>query len=210
MPRGSEERTKARRTEILNACAEIADRMTTEPLSIADIASATSFGRTSIYNYFKTREEIILALLQQQYEEWTEALNAIRDSTEIADLDEFLQALADSLDERRLMLKLINMNLFQVEERCRPEALRDFKGTYALSQEAVRGCLVKYWSGSSAEQRADFVWLFYPFLHGLHPYTTVSAKQARAMEEVGLSYDAPSVSELVLRFLRRYFGLAAG
>lgn len=207
MPRGSAERTSARRDEILNACAKIADRMTTEPLSIAEIASATSFGRTSIYNYFRTREEIILALLERQYDAWTADLGKIRSEPQVHDLETFLEALAASLGERRLLLKILNMNLFQVEESCRLEALTSFKAAYGRSLEAVKECLEIYWPDSDEAERTAFVLVFFPFMHGLYPYSTVTDKQAQAMEEAGVVYSVRTVPELALAFLRRYFGL---
>ena len=41
-------------------------------ITIRDIGARTSFTRTSIYNYFQTKEEIFLALLQREYEAWIE------------------------------------------------------------------------------------------------------------------------------------------
>ncbi|MBD5560682.1 MAG: TetR/AcrR family transcriptional regulator [Clostridia bacterium] len=207
MPRGSAERTQARRDEILDACAGITDRMTTEQLSIADIASETSFGRTSIYNYFKTREEIILALLARQYEEWADDIEELDTDPAVHDLQSFAAAFADTLAKRRLLLKLLNMNLFQVEESCRPESLRDFKASLGRSQTAVKRCLEKYWTDSSEDDRTAFIWAFYPFMHGLYSYANITDKQAVAMDAAGVAYAHRTAPEITLAFLQRYFGL---
>ena len=39
-----------------------------------DIADNTSFTRTSIYNYYKTKEEIFLALFEREYQDFHEDL----------------------------------------------------------------------------------------------------------------------------------------
>lgn len=75
MPRGSEELTNARKAEIINACAKLYDTKNFKEITLKEIGEKTSFTRTSIYNYFQTKEEIFLALLQQEYEKWIDDLN---------------------------------------------------------------------------------------------------------------------------------------
>ena len=67
MPRGSKELTEARRKEIIDACAELYKTMSFNEIAIKEIGSVISFTRTSVYNYFQTKEEIFLALLQREY-----------------------------------------------------------------------------------------------------------------------------------------------
>ena len=74
MPRGSEELTNARKEEIINACASLYETMSFRDITIRDIGEKTSFTRTSIYNYFQTREEIFLALLKREHEMWSGSL----------------------------------------------------------------------------------------------------------------------------------------
>ena len=70
MPKGSPGLTEARREEIVNACEKLYQTMSFKEITIKEIGNATSFTRTSIYNYFQTKEEIFLALLQREYELW--------------------------------------------------------------------------------------------------------------------------------------------
>ena len=74
MPKGSEELTNARKEEIINACASLYETMSFRDITIRDIGEKTSFTRTSIYNYFQTREEIFLALLKREHEMWSGSL----------------------------------------------------------------------------------------------------------------------------------------
>ena len=68
MPAASEELTRARKDEIVNACAQLYETMSFKDITLRDIGARTSFTRTSIYNYFQTKEEIFLALMQREYE----------------------------------------------------------------------------------------------------------------------------------------------
>ena len=67
MSRGSPALTAARKEEIVAACAKLYETMSFKEITIKEIAEETSFTRTSIYNYYETKEEIFLALLQKEY-----------------------------------------------------------------------------------------------------------------------------------------------
>ena len=56
MPKGSEELTNARKDEIINACAALYETMSFREITLKEIGRQTSFTRTSIYNYFQTKE----------------------------------------------------------------------------------------------------------------------------------------------------------
>ena len=68
MPKGSAELTRARKEEILAACRKLYETMSFKEITLKEIGQQTSFTRTSIYNYFETKEEIFLALFGQEYE----------------------------------------------------------------------------------------------------------------------------------------------
>ncbi len=52
MSRGSPKLTAARKEEIIAACAKLYETMSFREITIKEIGAATSFTRTSIYNYF--------------------------------------------------------------------------------------------------------------------------------------------------------------
>ena len=58
MPKGSKELTASRKEEIISACEKLYETMSFKEITMKEIANATSFTRTSIYNYFHTKEEI--------------------------------------------------------------------------------------------------------------------------------------------------------
>ena len=196
MDRGSAELTNARREEIIAACEKFYQTMSFKEITLKDIAGATSFTRTSIYNYFQTKEEIFLALMQREYERWVGELEALAETYTTMSAEAFSGALAHTLERRGMLLKLLSMNHFDMEENSRPECLRDFKVAYGASIEAVRRCLVRFFSDMDAREQQDFLYAFLPFLYGLYPYTTVSEKQRRAMSEAGLDFVYMSVYDM--------------
>ena len=203
MPRGSEELANARKEEIVNACAALYDTMGFKDMTIRDIAAKTTFTRTSIYNYFQTKEEIFLALLQREHEFWIADLEAIVRSHETLSADGFADELSRTLEKRGCMLKLMSMNLYDMEGNSRIENLVAFKTVYAAAREAVAGCLKKFFPRMSDLDRQEFIYALFPFMFGVYPYTTASEKQKEAMELAHLDYPAYSIYEIVRAFVSR-------
>ena len=203
MPRGSEELTNARKEEIVNACAALYETIGFRDMTIRDIAAKTTFTRTSIYNYFQTKEEIFLALLQLEHELWIADLEAIVRSHETLSADGFADELSRTLERRGCMLKLMSMNLYDMEGNSRIENLVAFKTVYAAAREAVAGCLKKFFPRMSDLDRQEFIYALFPFMFGVYPYTTASEKQKEAMELAHLDYPAYSIYEIVRAFVSR-------
>ncbi len=203
MPKGSEALTHARREEIIDACAALYETMSLREITIKLIGARTSFTRTSIYNYFETKEEIFLALLRREYEAWTADLDALPAQPDAAALAD---ALARTLERRGTMLRLLSMNLYDIEANSRVENLAAFKTVYAASMQAVRRLLARSGPALSGPAAERFLYAFYPFLFGIYPYTTVTPKQQQAMAMAGVEYPRLSVREITRNFVEKLLG----
>ena len=166
MPKGSEELTNARKDEIINACASLYKTMGFKDITIRDIGAETSFTRTSIYNYFQTKEEIFLALLQREHEAWISDLEKITREHETMTIGDFSDAIAGSLEKRGCMLKLMSMNLYDMEGNSRMDNLVAFKVVYAQALRSVSGCLEKFFPQMTPGDIQEFLYVFFPFLFG--------------------------------------------
>lgn len=193
MPRGSAELTNARREEIINACKELYQTMSFKEITIKEIANYTSFTRPSIYNYFETKEEIFLAILQKEYELWVAELESITDNNETMSKEQIAKALALSLENRALLLKLMSMNHYDMEANSRMERLVDFKKAYGASLVAVERLLKKFCRDVDS---SEFIYNFFPFIYGIYPYAVVTEKQKEAMEQAGIDYHYHTIYEL--------------
>ena len=203
MPKGSEELTNARKDEIINACASLYKTMGFKDITIRDIGAETSFTRTSIYNYFQTKEEIFLALLQREHEAWISNLEEITREHETMTIGDFSDAIAGSLEKRGCMLKLMSMNLYDMEGNSRMDNLVAFKVVYAQALRSVSGCLEKFFPQMTPGDIQEFLYVFFPFLFGVYPYTTATDKQKEAMELAHVNYAQYSVYEIVRSFVSR-------
>ena len=202
MPKGSAELTRARKEEIIAACRELYETRSFKDITLKEIGQLTSFTRTSIYNYFETKEEIFLALFQREYELFVEDLDALCNREEKLSIDELASELSHSLDRRPLMLKLLSMNLYDMEDNSRMERLVEFKIAYGESKEALDRCLQKYCPDLNEAGRQTFLYAFLPFVYGLYPYTVVTEKQKQAMKEAEISYVYMSTYEMAETFIR--------
>ncbi len=196
MPKGSKELTEARKEEIITACAELYKTMSFKDITIKEIGNVTSFTRTSIYNYFQTKEEIFLALLQREYELWIGKLKQIQEEHEKLAPAEFADALAHSLEERHNLLKIMSMNHYDMEDNSRIERLIDFKVVYGQSLAEVRNCLDKFFPEMTDQDKQSFIYSFFPFMFGIYPYTVVTDNQREAMKQAGVNYVYMSIYEI--------------
>lgn len=203
MPKGSDKLTAARKDEIITACAELYKTMSFKEITIKEIGGATSFTRTSIYNYFQTKEEIFLALLQREYELWNKSLKQIQDEHKRMTKGEFADAIGHSLEERFTLLKILSMNIYDMEENSRTERLVEFKAAYGQSLAEIRNCLDKFFPEMTVRDKQDFIYSFFPFMFGIYPYTFVTEKQKEAMKQAGVNYVHMSISEITSAEVRK-------
>jgi AcrR family transcriptional regulator len=206
MPKGSPELTNARKEEIIAACRKLYETMSFKEITLKEIGQQTSFTRTSIYNYFETKEEIFLALFAREYEYFSQDLDRLCEQNETLTLDELASALARALERRPLMLKLLSMNMYDMEANSRMERLVAFKTAYGASKDALDRCLKKFVPALDEKGRQTFLYAFLPFVYGLYPYTMVTEKQKQAMREAGISYVYMSTYEMAYDFIRTLLG----
>lgn len=206
MPKGSPELTAARKEEIVNACEQLYQTMSFKDITLKEIGNVTSFTRTSIYNYFQTKEEIFLALYEREYDRWNEELEAILHDNEALSREELADKIAASIANRQQLLKLLSMNNYDMEANSRPELLISFKEAYGKSMKNVCRLLEKFCPGMSVEEMQNFIYIFFPFMFGIYPYTAVTDKQREAMREANIDYVYQSVYELTNACLIRLLG----
>lgn len=203
MPAGSIERTNARKEEIINACEKLYQTMSFKDITLKEIGKETSFSRTSIYNYFQTKEEIFLALLKREYDAWIRELCEAMESEETMADDQIADVLARTLDNHRQLLKIMSMNHYDLEENSRMELLVEFKVSYGNAMKTVMAMLAKFRKDMDIEKRQEFVYSFFPFMFGIYPYTVVTEKQKEAMKLAGVNYTYSSLYDLTFVAARR-------
>lgn len=202
----SQERVEARQQEILAACAALYDRKAFRDITLKEISEATSMTRSSIYNYFQTKEEIFLALLAEEYDEWAAAIRALAEGDTSGGREALASGIAQTLAPRNRMLKLLSLDLSALERNSRLDCLVSFKKSYKDTLDALDDALRAFVPQMDADARQGFLYAFGPFLYGIYPYTNVDAQQREAMERAGLSYHYYTIAELTRQAVSRMLG----
>ena len=203
MPKGSPELTAARKEEIISACEQLYQTMSFKDITLKEIGNVTTFTRTSIYNYFQTKEEIFLALYEREYDRWNEELTSILDNYQELSSKELADKIARSIENRAQLLKLLSMNNYDMEANSRPELLISFKKAYGESMQNMLRLLGKFRPQMSVEEKQNFIYVFFPFMFGIYPYTAVTEKQRYAMKEAGVDYVYQTIYEITYACLIR-------
>ncbi len=198
----SENLKKTRKDEIVDACEKLYKTMSFKEITMKEISDETSFTRTSIYNYFHTKEEIFLSLFAREYDEWVEDLQNLYTSRLSLSVTEFAEKISETIEKRGLLLKLLSMNMFDMEENSREENLSEFKKSYGNSIKAVYKCLDRLSPRPTERKKESFIYSFFPFMYGLYPYTSVTEKQKSAMEKANVGFIYHSVYDLTFRTVK--------
>ena len=194
-----------RKEEVINACKKLYQKLDFKDINIKLIGSEISVGRTSIYNYFQTKEEIFLALLEREYLKWNEDLSTILNQNEKLSKETFIDKITDSLLERKTLLKLISMNMFEMEANSRVESITNFKLAFKESISLLEQCLCKFFN--IKEDRAEEItFTILPFLVGIYPYTSLTDKMKEAIHKANLDYKFYTDKELIKMGLEKTLG----
>ena len=201
MPRLSKELTESRRDEIMDVCVNLYKKKIFKDITIKDIGEVTSFTRTSIYNYFETKEEIFLAIFKREYDFLTDDLLKIIKNNDSLSREQLAGKIADVFKKRELLLKLLSVNLYDMEENSRIERLVDFKQSYGASKGALEKVIKKFNPSCKSKELNDFIYVFLPYLNGVYPYAHPTDKQVAAMAAAGIKYKEVSIRNMIYKVL---------
>ena len=205
MPKGSPQLTAARREEILSACERIYEGRSFSEILLKDIADETSFTRTSIYNYFQSKEEIFLALLEREFRSWSDDLEAILSQASLS-RSALADRLAKTLEPRKLMLKIYALNLYDLAENSREEKLVEFNVAYGWSRMVMQDIIRRFLPSLTRDERNDAIDAIYGSLCGIWPSIYYTEKQLLAMKRAGVALRTRSIYQVayasILRLLQ--------
>lgn len=183
----TEEQVADRRREILEAAADLYVSQGYDAVTFKAIGARTSITRPSLYNYYRSREEVLLDLLRQDYADWYADLQQAFAGAPAGGRPEFCRRLTDTLVRHQLMLQLLSINLRAIESESRPEMLVGFKRICLEAMGYLGGILAQWFPAAGAAAREGFFDSFSVLLLGIYPHTHHTERQLSAMREVGFT-----------------------
>ena len=203
MSRGSPELTKARKEEIINAFEELFFTMSYRDISMREIEQKITMTRSSIYNYFKTKEEIFLGMSQREYQRWGESLKKVL-SHETMTVSEFADAIGKSFDNQPNFFRVVSWNHTEIEENSRPERITEIQQTAYETFGIFMACIDKFFPSMNETQKKNFQTLFFTFLYGIDSYITVPPKQVETLKNAHLPYDNLTPYDAIYKFITTF------
>ena len=205
--KGTPELIDSRRTEIVDACEKLYETMSYKEITIKEIAKETSFGRTSIYNYFLTKEEIFLALFQKEWDLLADDLEQVLHENEPLAGREFADAVARAIEKRTLLLRLLSVDFYDFESNCREEMLVDQKKSFYRAFDGIRQMLRKFFPDFSETRIEKSLYSFFPILYGIYPYTFVEPQVSRAVQAAEINFGYMTIHQMVCNSLTTILGI---
>ena len=201
MPKVTKEHKENRKQEIIDACEKIYKERGFTAVNIKEISTATSFTRPAIYSYFETKDEILLALLNREYTKWIASLEKAERQIKQGDREDTASLVAHTLDDREILLRIQNMNLFEMEINCRVERLAEFKVLYRTVVETLTRIAQAYSPHSTEEEISRFCMNFNSFLFGVYPFVYHTEKQLKAMELADVPHYETTIFDMAYQCL---------
>ena len=201
MPKVAPEQLEKRREEILDAGEKIYRAHGFLGVTIKQISTELTCTRPAIYRYFETKEEILLALLVREYGRWLESLRKIEPDAGRCSKEELAHAIAKTLESRDLMLRILHMNLYEIEQNSRVEAVSEFKTMYSRLGERLSGILQRYSPAIGEREIRSLIMSLISFLFGVYSFVFSSEKQRAAVQMAGIEMPDITIHEMVFRFL---------
>ena len=134
---------EARRADILKVALHRFTLMPYESLNMADTADAAGLAKGTLYLYFKSKEEMFLAVYTDQLEDWFEELDRrLRNDRGDSSIAGFVQAVGETLAQRPDLLRLIAILHTVLERNVDYAAARRFK-TWLKERTLATGALLE-------------------------------------------------------------------
>ncbi|MDD3338085.1 MAG: TetR family transcriptional regulator [Lachnospiraceae bacterium] len=179
------EQIENRQNEIILACKEIYEKDGYDAVTMKGISEMTSFTRPAIYGYYKTKEEIFMDILKEEFSLWSEDFQKRCQRTNDNSRETFCSLLADSMCDRTVLLELLSVHLNTMENNTRLERLVEFKKTVYQFFDILRNQICCFFSDADEEHINDFFDHFIIYLNGLYPHIVHSEIQKQAMTLAG-------------------------
>lgn len=159
------------------------------------ISEITTFTRPSIYNYYKTKDEVLLNLLGRELQDWQSNLVEGMNTQSKMTKEQYSEFLTKTLLSHEKMLKLLSILFSVLETNSSVEKLADFKKVSNVL-DIIAASLDKYFPDASLEHKTRFVSAFSVYILGLYPISHLTQKQLDAGQMAGIHYAIHAVPDL--------------
>lgn len=193
----TKEQIENRQNEILNSCVTLYEEMDYDNITLKMISDRTSLSRTTMYSYYKTKEEIFLDLMKREYLRWNDALAQSFSCVDGINRESFCNIVADSLLNRNTFLRLLSIQQTVIEKNISHEQLVKFKKDMSVIFSTLDYGIEMAFPNADAARRKRFIMHLTIYITSFYPCTHPIKVQIDAMSEAGIEFPPFEYGELL-------------
>lgn len=197
----SEEQIEHRIKEITDATARLYESNRFEDISFSMIAKEANFTRSNLYRYFKTKEEIFLALLSHDMVAWREDVLASFTNTDIS-VSAFAEQWVDLILKHQRLIEIYTILYTMLEPKVSLEALTAFKKNTLVTFSVIIEQLKKIFPTLTPDTAVEFLFAFISLGIGMYPMMNLTEKQHLAMEKADMVFASEYYKAIFVKSVR--------
>lgn len=192
----TKDQIEQRQLDILKACDILFEEGGYEKVNIKAVAEMTTITRSSIYTYYKTKDEMMMDLLSMELCEWKEELMTWCEKTAPLQPKEFSCQFTEILLHHEKLLQHYCLLYTLLEKNCRLEKMVAFKKRVIPVQEALVQIFMTNIPTLSVETAVCVVEQMIAYIIGLYPASHLTRKQEQAIALSETGYRPPEFRKL--------------
>ena len=177
----------AKRQTILASALQIFRNTSYTEVTMSAVAVKAKLAKGTLFLYFPTKEEMFLALMEEQLIEWFDAVDAELDSLEEKSIPAVAALFADSLHERAEFTRLLAIHSTILEQNVSYESIFKHKQLILQRLAGTGSRLEKSLPFLTAGQGAHFILQCQALVVGLWHLSDPSPIAAKVIEKEGLT-----------------------
>lgn len=201
MFKATAELIECRREEIIDACEYLCQTISYSDMTLKEISKITTFSRPTIYNYFQSKEEIFLALINREFDRWNVELQCILSENMGMTAEELSDRLAHSLENRRLLLKLLAVSVPALEGSGEDERRGFFRNSFGRTQVLILRLLDMTCPRLPSAVQEQLTQAFFSFIFGLDSISEIFESQKDLLDREGMDCMYQTVYSLTYNFV---------
>ncbi|WP_138751334.1 TetR/AcrR family transcriptional regulator [Paenibacillus sinopodophylli] len=197
----SEAQIQDRIQEIVAAASTIYDAEGYEGLNFTTISEYTKFTRPNLYKHFKTKEEIILLILNQDLVSWIIELSKSFHINKLYTIHEIGEIWINTLAKHERLIELHTILYTMIEKNVSVEVLAEFEKKSIANHSEIFNLVSQLFPKASVDRITNFIYAAFTLAFGLYPMCKLSDLQLEAIKLSGSIYTPPDFKRTYLASL---------
>ena len=197
----NDEQISNRQNEIIAACYALFSNGIYDDITFGKISEMTSISRPSIYNYYITREEILLDVLEREYFKWFDNFKNSFDENSRLNKKDFSNLLIESFNGFETFLRLLSIQYSILEKKCSFEKLTQFKMNTQIIFNFLETVIAKTFSRSTQEKRTSFIFMLFFAIGNFYEFCTPNDTEIKALKIANRDYKLPKFKEFYSNYI---------